>query len=68
MEWRLRVMLSLLAALMVFIVGLALTMIGIGLPLVAVSPFLAVLLLFLPWKRCRRCGYITVRRMRPAKD
>jgi len=61
MEWRLRIMISLFSAFMVFASGLALTMIGIGLPLVIISPFIAVLLPFLPWKRCTRCGHMTVR-------
>lgn len=61
MEWRLRIMVSLAGAFAVFVPGLALTMIGIGLPLLIVSPFVAILLLFLPWKRCDRCGHMTVR-------
>jgi hypothetical protein len=61
MEWRLRIMISLFSAFMVFASGLALTMIGIGLPLVIISPFVAILLPFLPWKRCTRCGHMTVR-------
>jgi hypothetical protein len=43
------------------ITGLALTMIGIGLPLLIVSPLVAIVLPFLPWKRCQRCGHMTVR-------
>jgi hypothetical protein len=54
-------MVSLSIALMVFVPGLALTMIGIGLPLLIASPFVAVLLPFLPWKRCTRCGHMTIR-------
>jgi hypothetical protein len=61
MEWRLRIMVSLSVALMVFIPGLALTMIGLGFPLLIASPFVAILLPFLPWKRCLRCGHITIR-------
>jgi hypothetical protein len=61
MEWRLRIMVSLSIAFMVFIPGLALTMIGIGLPLLVASPFIAILLPFLPWKRCHRCGHMTIR-------
>jgi len=61
MEWRLRIMVSLSIAFMVFVPGLALTMIGIGLPLLIASPFVAILLPFLPWKRCHRCGHITIR-------
>jgi hypothetical protein len=60
-EWRLRIMVSLSIAFMVFVPGLALTMIGIGLPLLIASPFVAILLPFLPWKRCHRCGHITLR-------
>jgi hypothetical protein len=54
-------MVSVSIAFMVFIPGLALTMIGIGLPLVVASPFVAILFPFLPWKRCHRCGHITIR-------
>jgi hypothetical protein len=61
MEWRLRIMISVFSAFMVFVPGLALTMIGIGLPLLVASPFVAILLPFLPWKRCHRCGHITIR-------
>lgn len=61
MEWKLRIMISLFSAFMVFVPGLALTMIGIGLPLLIISPFVAILLPFLPWKRCTRCGHIAVR-------
>jgi hypothetical protein len=61
MAWRLRIMVSLSIAFMVFIPGLALTMIGIGLPLLVASPFVAILSPFLPWKRCHRCGHITIR-------
>jgi hypothetical protein len=61
MEWRLRIVISLASAFIVFVPGLALTMIGIGLPLLIASPFVAVLLPFLPWKRCHRCGHITIR-------
>ena len=61
MEWRLRIMVSLSIAFMVFVPGLALTMIGLGLPLLIASPFVAILLPFLPWKRCHRCGHITIR-------
>ena len=61
MDWRSRIMVSVSAAVMVFIIGLALTMIGIGLPLLIASPLVAILLPFLPWKRCRRCGHMTVR-------
>jgi hypothetical protein len=61
MTWRLRIMVSLSIAFMVFIPGLALTMIGIGLPLLVASPFIAILFPFLPWKRCHRCGHITIR-------
>jgi Na+/proline symporter len=61
MEWKLRVMVSLAIAFAVFVPGLALTMMGIGLPLLIASPFVAILCLFLPWKRCHRCGHITIR-------
>jgi hypothetical protein len=54
-------MVSISTAVVVFITGLALTMIGVGLPLLIASPFVAILLPFLPWKRCRRCGHMTVR-------
>ncbi len=54
-------MVSLSIAFMVFVPGLALTMIGVGLPLLIASPFVAILLPFLPWKRCHRCGHITIR-------
>ena len=61
MEWRLRIMVSLCIAFMVFVPGLALTMIGIGFPLLIASPFVAILLPFLPWKQCTRCGHMTIR-------
>ena len=61
MEWRLRIVVALSIAFMVFVPGLALTMIGIGLPLLIASPFVAILLPFLPWKQCSRCGHITIR-------
>lgn len=61
MDWRSRIMVSISTAVMVFITGLALTMIGIGLPLLIASPLVAILLPFLPWKRCRRCGHMTIR-------
>ena len=61
MGWRLRIMVSLSIAFMVLIPGLALTMIGIGFPLLIASPLVAILLPFLPWKRCQRCGHITIR-------
>lgn len=62
MEWKLRIMVSLsIAFLVLFVPGLALTMIGIGLPLLIVSPFVAILSLLLPWKRCTRCGHMTIR-------
>ena len=61
MEWRLRIVVSLSIAFMVFVPGLALTMIGIGLPLLIASPFVAILFPFLPWKQCSRCGHMTIR-------
>jgi hypothetical protein len=61
MEWRLRILVSLSIAFMIFVPGLALTMIGIGLPFLIASPFVAIMLPFLPWKRCHRCGHITIR-------
>jgi hypothetical protein len=36
--------------------GLALSMIGIGLPLLCVSPLIVGAALFLPWRRCGNCG------------
>jgi hypothetical protein len=61
MERRLRILVSLSIAFMVFVPGLALTVIGIGLPLLIASPFVAILFPFLPWKRCQRCGHMTIR-------
>jgi hypothetical protein len=46
----------------ILIPGLALTMIGAGLPLLVASPLSALLLLFLPLQRCGRCGHMAVRR------
>jgi hypothetical protein len=59
---RFRIILALSAGLVILIPGLALTMIGAGLPLLVASPLSTLLLLFLPLKRCRRCGHVAVRR------
>jgi hypothetical protein len=60
--WRFRVLLALSTGVVILIPGLALTMIGAGLPLLVASPLSALLLLFLPMKRCGGCGHIVVRR------
>lgn len=60
MEWKLRALIAVFAGLMVFILGLALTMVGLGLPLLVAAPIVAVVFLLLPWKRCHRCGHIGV--------
>ncbi|MBN1956466.1 MAG: hypothetical protein JW900_15655 [Anaerolineae bacterium] len=61
MEWKLRVMLALFSAAALIIPGLALTMIGFGIPFLVAAPLVAFLFLILPWKRCDRCGHITAR-------
>ena len=60
--WRMRILLALSTGVVILIPGLALTMIGAGLPLVVASPLSALLLLVLPIGRCRSCGHIAVRR------
>jgi hypothetical protein len=59
---RFRILLALGTGVVILIPGLALTMIGAGLPLLVASPLSALLLLFLPMKRCGSCGHIVVRR------
>lgn len=60
--WGVRILLALSTGLVVLIPGLALTMIGAGLPLLVASPLSTLLLLFLPLKRCGRCGHMAFRR------
>jgi hypothetical protein len=55
---RFRILIALSTGLVILIPGLALTMIGAGLPLLIASPLSALLLLVLPMKRCGRCGHI----------
>jgi hypothetical protein len=59
---RFRVLIALGTSVVILIPGLALTMIGAGLPLLVASPLSALLLLFLPMRRCGSCGHIVVRR------
>jgi hypothetical protein len=59
---RFRILLALSTGVVILIPGLALTMIGAGLPLLIASPLSALLLLFLPLRRCRSCGQMAVRR------
>jgi hypothetical protein len=61
-RWRFRVFLALSTGVVILIPGLALTMVGVGLPLLIASPIATLLLLFLPLTRCGNCGHITVRR------
>ncbi|MGD8244038.1 MAG: hypothetical protein PVG25_07125 [Anaerolineae bacterium] len=57
-----RILLALSTGVVILIPGLALTMLGAGLPLLVASPRLALALLVLPLQRCRSCGHIAVRR------
>ena len=56
-----RVLIALSTGVVILIPGLALTMIGAGLPLLVASPLSALLLLFLPLRRCGSCGHIAAR-------
>ena len=60
--WRFRILIALSTGAVILIPGLALTMVGAGLPLLIASPLSTLLLLFLPLKRCGNCGHIGVRR------
>jgi hypothetical protein len=59
---RFRILIALSTGLVILIPGLALTMIGAGLPLLVASPLSTLLLLFLPLRRCGHCGQVAVRR------
>jgi hypothetical protein len=59
---KLRILIAVSTGVVILIPGLALTMIGAGLPLLVASPLSALLLLFLPMQRCGSCGHIVVRR------
>ena len=59
-ERRTRILVSAFAGVITLIAGLALTVIGIGLPLLLTAPVVALLLYTLPWKRCRNCGHIGI--------
>lgn len=61
MELKLRALIAAFAGVIVFILGLAFTMVGLGLPLLVAAPIVAVALLLVPWKRCQRCGHIGIR-------
>jgi len=60
--WRFRVLIALSTGVVVLIPGLALTMVGVGLPLLIAAPLATLLLLVLPLTRCGNCGRIDVRR------
>lgn len=55
-----RILLALSTGVVVLIPGLALTMIGAGLPLLVASPLSALVLLLVPLRRCERCGHVSV--------
>jgi hypothetical protein len=57
-----RILLALATGVVILIPGLALTMIGAGLPLLVASPLSTLLLLVLPLRRCRSCGHLAARR------
>lgn len=59
-RWRTRIVLAVSTGVVVLIPGLALTMIGAGLPLLVASPLATLLLLFVPLRRCERCGYVAI--------
>jgi hypothetical protein len=58
MEWKLRILLSAFAGVIVVCIGLALTIVGIGVPLLVTLPVVILVFLILPWKRCKRCRHI----------
>jgi len=60
--WRFRVLIAVSTGVVVLIPGLALTMVGVGLPLLIAAPLVTLLLLVLPLTRCGNCGRIGVRR------
>jgi hypothetical protein len=58
--WQMRILLALSTGVVVLIPGVALTMIGAGLPLLLAAPLATLFLLFVPLRRCERCGHMAI--------